>query len=488
MTQVQTQWEPWKLSEAGQEISSRSDDFVALAEGTVTQIRDAGVHWSGEAYYAAYDRIAGNRDIAKKVAAETNTVAEEMINGGSTLTGYRQTLLDKVTDATTAGFTVSENWTVTASANSDSNDDQALSDHQTTITTALNEMLAAQTGIIAAIEQATGGVKTQREQLGSGDPIEGATLSLISQPNSDPNQTLSGQQPDSTSAASATEQSGEDPKSSAVGTSVGQNQSTGTTPESTNAQSTLGSGKPIADTTSAKKDEENTDDKGNGGKGNEGDSKNQKTTPESTTKPLTTTSTGAASDPNSWKPSDVTALITAVGTITGKVPDLLTAVGTLEHNFAEVVKAGGDAGKSLIEASGAAAEKVITSVDHAVNHTSSSAPGTPAANNGITANPPANSPTTTQHDTNTDHNTSGDNKSTDKPSTANPPTRNVSDIAPSTDPTSTASPAATPDSTAPASTSLVGLPPVTRREETGKTRRPDVPATPTEVVAAQSED
>ncbi|MEV2218871.1 hypothetical protein AB0E01_03220 [Nocardia vinacea] len=414
---MQTQWEPWRLSEAGEEISSRSIDFVALAEGTVTQIREAGAHWSGDAYYAAYDRIASDRDLAKKVADETNAVARELITGGRTLTGYRQALLDRVTDATTAGFTVSENWTVTASVRSDSHDDQSLNDHQTAITTALNEMLAAQTGIATAIEQATGDVKTQSEQLGSGDPIEDATSSLTSQPNSEPNQTLSGQ-PDSTTSTSASEQPGGDPKTSVVGTSVSQNQSTGTSSESTNTQSTLDSGKPIANT-SAKKDGENADDKGNGGKGNEGENKNQKTTPDSTPKPEAPKSTGAASDPNSWKPSDVTALITAVGTIAGKVPDLLTAVGTLEHNFAEVVKASGDAGKILIEASGAAAgnlataaDKVITSVDHAVNHTSSSAQSTPAASNEMTANPPANTNTTTQHDTNTEHNTSANNKST----------------------------------------------------------------------------
>ncbi|MEV2218799.1 hypothetical protein AB0E01_02840 [Nocardia vinacea] len=468
LTQVQTQWEPWKLAEAGEEIKSRSDDFVVLVQATVTQIREASAHWSGDAYYTAYDRIAGDRDTAKTVTEETETIAQALIIGGNSLTGYRQALLDKVTEAIAAGLTVSQDWKVTASADGGSVDDQTLHDHQSAITTALNEMLDTQTDTATKIEQATGEVKARSEALGAGDPIDTDTSSLTSQPNSDPSETLLGDNPDVTTAAPVTDQPGTDPKLTAAGSPISQDQSTAANTDGSTSQRVDANGKPVANATAAQTDEKNTEDKGNGNAGAQPDNKDTKD--EETPQP--TTPSGSASDPNSWKPSDVTSLINAVGTITGNVPNLIDSVSKLDDNLADILKAGGEAGKNVIEAVGTAAEKVITNVDQAIDNAPAGQASTPSTNTPETTN----TPTTSTPEQNT---TAGSNTTTGAPTDAADTTTSNASTAPATTPASnTSSPAPNTAPISPGGSSLVGLPSFTRPSKNDTKPGPEVPAEP----------
>jgi hypothetical protein len=104
-----------------------------------TQIRDAGSHWNGEAYWAAYDRIVGDRDIATKVADETDELADATLNGGTSMTSYREVLLGKVAEATDVELAVADDWTVGLPAGSDHSYDDDIFTYQTAIKMAFNE-------------------------------------------------------------------------------------------------------------------------------------------------------------------------------------------------------------------------------------------------------------------------------------------------------------------------------------------------------------
>lgn len=63
-----------------------------------------------------------------------------------------------------------------------------------------------------------------------------------------------------------------------------------------------------------------------------------------TTPPMTTSAPGA------WTPADITAMMTAVGTITGNIPDMITAFSDLAGNLDEIIKATGEATAAVIDA------------------------------------------------------------------------------------------------------------------------------------------
>ncbi|MFI6997466.1 hypothetical protein [Nocardia sp. NPDC050175] len=461
LSQVQNQWQPWKLNEAGEEIKARNTDFGALIDQTVTQIREAGSHWSGDAYYAAYDRIAGDRDIANKMAQETTELANALINGGNTLTGYRQSLLDKVTEATAAGFQVSEDWQVTASGDSSGDD---LHTHQTAITTALNEMVGTQAGITTAIEQANTAVQTQSAQLGTGDPIDAVTGSPKSTLTA---QEISAEQP-ATVPASTDDKSKENPQTQPAGTP--KNIAADTSEQSKVTQDpskvTQDTAKVTQDPAKVTKDP---------AKDTQDPAKDTEDPAKVTPDPATTTvspGTGSASDPNSWTPQNVVDLITAVGSITGSVPTLLDSIGKLDDDLDDIVKAAGDAGKGLFDSAAdaadklaGAADKIVTSVDHAIDNTPADAPATnaPGATDPATAEkpqaPPADAP--------------AGQPPADAPTKPAPPADTNTQSSTEQRP---ASPAATytgnPTATTPAS-SLFGLPSPTRGRESDREHRPN---------------
>ncbi|MGW4717628.1 hypothetical protein [Nocardia sp. NPDC004260] len=434
---MRSEWQPWKLSEAGTEIRTRNGEFVSLIDETVTQIRAAGAHWSGDAYYAAYDRIAGDRDTANKVALDTETLAQTLIDSGTSLAGFRQTLLDKVDEAIAAGFTVSEDWQVTAGPGVSDEDGDAQFTYQTAITTAMNELLGTQTDVAAKIEQASGDVSTRAAQLGDGDPLDSdksvdgtdPALALFSNPSDTDQSEQKKDEPASTAPAGtpqaspiAAAQSADEDKSDQSGKQDGADRS---------AKQDQ-SGKQDNADQSGKQDDK-TDSSGKG--------KDESKTDQPTQTPA---STGAASDPNSWKPSDVTSLITSVSQITGNVPTLIESIGKLDDDLDDIIKAGGEAGKGLIEAAGTSAEKFANAIDtiagnHQTDGTHTDSPSSaepagtgtpkqdPAATDSTTGQPAATDPNAKTDDPNakstdskTDHPAGTENSKTDKPNSSQP--------------------------------------------------------------------
>ncbi|WP_280246571.1 hypothetical protein [Nocardia abscessus] len=501
LSQVRSEWQPWKLSEAGTEIRTRNGEFVTLVDETVSQIRAAGAHWSGDAYYAAYDRIAGDRDAANKVALDTEELAQTLIDSGTSLAGFRQALLDKVDQAVAAGFTVSEDWQVTPGPGGSDEDGESQYTHQTAITTALNELIGTQSDIAAKIEQAGGDVRARSEQLGDGDPLDSGQT-----PEGDPILAVYSQPSDTTDQPSDTtdqpaDQSEQNDQGSPATTPAGTPQASPIADQQPASQDGADqSGKQDGADQSGKQNGDKTDDSGDGADKNKTDQPAQ-----------SPASTGAASDPNSWKPSDVTSLITAVGGITGNVPTLIESVSKLDDDLDDIIKAGGEASKGLIDSAGSAAEKfanaadtLITSVDRAADGTSTDAPATgdptesktpksdPAGTDPTTGQPAATDPNAKATDPKADNSAAGnpantDNSKTDKPnspqsaeSKADQPASVRQASYTGTDfgnPSSSPAPASSSPSTAPASTGLLGAPGASREPDSEHTRR--VQATPT---------
>ncbi|WP_280493028.1 hypothetical protein [Nocardia asiatica] len=502
LSQVRSEWQPWRLSEAGSEIRTRNGEFVTLIDETVTQIRAAGAHWSGDAYYAAYDRIAGDRDAANKVALDTEELAQTLIDSGTSLAGFRQALLDKVDQAVAAGFTVSEDWQVTPGPGGSDADGESQYTHQTAITTALNELLGTQSDLATKIEQASGDVRARSEQLGDGDPLDSGQapegdpiLAVYSQPSGTPTD----EQP--------SDQSKQEDEAAAPTTPAGTPQASPIAAEQPGKQEgTDQSGNQEGADPSGKKDETDQSGKQNEKSGDGTD----------TPKSDQPASTGAASDPNSWKPSDVTTLISTIGQITGNVPTLIESVSKLDDNLADIIKAGGEAGKNLIDSAGTAAEKfanatdtVITSADRAADGTQAASPATGDPAKTETQAPtqattdPATDPNAKATDPKTDNSAADDSAKTDESKTD----KSKPDNSASTDnskadksdseskPSQPASvrtasytgidstgPGSTPapgsPSTAPASTGLLGAPAASRQSDTEHTRRVQAEPTP----------
>ncbi|MEU1962117.1 hypothetical protein [Nocardia sp. NPDC019304] len=504
---MRSEWQPWKLSEAGTEIRTRNSEFVALIDQTVTQIRAAGAHWSGDAYYAAYDRIAGDRDTANKVALDTEALAQTLIDSGTSLAGFRQALLDKVDEAVAAGFTVSEDWQVAAGPGASDEDGESQYTYQTAITTALNELLGTQTDLAAKIEQAGGDVRTRSDQLGDGDPLD----SDKSGDGDDPALAVYGKQSD----ASTTEQ---DP---AAGTPVNTSQKSDETTTAGTPQASPIAAQQSTDQTGA--EDSTKQDSGESGDGKDksetGEDKKTEDTGDGKDKGAgsedKSTSSGPASDPNSWKPSDVTSLITSVSQITGNVPTLIESIGKLDDDLDDIIKAGGEAGKGLIEAAGTTAEKFANAADtiagtHQSDGTPTESPssgdpagtGTPKQDSAATdPNAKTDDPNAKSTDSKTDNPAGTDNKTdnskTDKPHSSQQAETKQDQPAsvrqasyPDTgsgSPSAAPAPTSSSPSTAPASTGLLGgMSAANRQSDSEHTRR--VQATPTPLFETSPEE
>ncbi|MFD3706142.1 WXG100 family type VII secretion target [Nocardia sp. NPDC058658] len=93
------QWNPTLLADAGQRILTQNQEFISGIDRLRTDIRSAGSHWDGDAYWAAYNRIGEDHDAGTKLAQEVTALAEAMIAGAGTITSYRGVVMARVGDA-----------------------------------------------------------------------------------------------------------------------------------------------------------------------------------------------------------------------------------------------------------------------------------------------------------------------------------------------------------------------------------------------------
>ncbi|MFC4125908.1 hypothetical protein [Nocardia rhizosphaerae] len=380
----------------------------------MTYIRNAGSHWSGDAYLAAYDRVAGDRAAATRAATLVNELGQQLIDGGNTMTSHRTTVLSKVDDALSAGADVSDDWAVTAATGSSiSADDTAY--HQSQVTSALSALLTAQTALDASARTTVAEVSTAASVL---SPNEGTSTQQISALVGSP-----------IAAANTGDESG------ATG-----NPATTTPAKTTPAQTIAAQTATTAQPGAAPQPS---------GTPISGDTTGGTTTPATTapSTPSTPTGTGSdtnsAFDPDNWSPENVISLLDTISKFTGSLPDILDKLSTLASNTDEIITAIGTAGAAMIEASNSAQVTGTTAPD-----TSQSSAGNPSE--ATTAEKP-----TTPTDPGAGD-TKGSNGSGNQAGT---PTSPASEKAPSTTPTAAQAAAGPSQTTA---SSFVTLPSASR--------------------------
>ncbi|MFD3705792.1 M91 family zinc metallopeptidase [Nocardia sp. NPDC058658] len=165
------QWNPTLLADAGQRILAQNQEFTSGIDRLRADIQTAGSHWDGDAYWAAYNRIGEDHDAGTKLAQEVTALAEATIAGASTITSYRGVVLARVGDAEGAGFTVGDDWTVTASDTGEESDRSA---HQSLIAQARNELMAAVAQVNRSISEARDAVRDRGSALGDDPAALGA--------------------------------------------------------------------------------------------------------------------------------------------------------------------------------------------------------------------------------------------------------------------------------------------------------------------------
>ncbi|MGW0246733.1 hypothetical protein ACWDYH_08845 [Nocardia goodfellowii] len=378
LTQVRA-WEPWKLTEVGDAISARSDEFVASLQRMINQIRDAGSHWQGNAYYAAYDRIAGDRDLGKRIAGESVGLAETLIDAGNTTTNYRRALLNKVTDATQAGYAVSENWVVSAKESTSAN---GLRTHQAAVTAALTELLTAQTSSAAKIQAAqraltalidrlkptdTPATPVPKPQQSTQPASDGRTATAASSHSPPTTSTPTSMQPavatptTTTPAAVSPVATAPAAVTPAVATST-----TGTPTAKTGAPTT---GIPTTATPTPGPPTTGTP--------------TAKTGTPTTGAPTTgTPTTGTPTAKTGAPTTGIADIINSVSKITGSLPDLIKAIASLDDDIDDILKAGGESISKVTDS----VTKLVTAVDQAIDPGTS--PQSPASNDNKSSNTP----------------------------------------------------------------------------------------------------
>ncbi|MFG1794451.1 hypothetical protein [Nocardia sp. NPDC049149] len=300
------------------------------------------------------------------------------MTAGSDLTSYRQVVLDKVSAATEAGFTVSDDWKVTAAEGSSGGDEDAFT-HQTAITTALNQLLDIQTQSETAIQTAASEVQTQGERIGTGDPIDGT---------SDDSQSLLQGQPKSTAATEEKPTETTQQNTVPAATQVSETQQTGEQSKQTGEQ-TKQTGEQTQQTgEQSKQTGEQTKQTGEQtkqtGEQTKQTGEQTKQTGEQTQPAEETTTNTDKGTAGVWRPGDISDLVSAASKITGTVPNLITSLTGLDDDLDDIIKAGGEAVKTGADG--------ITSVVSAVDKAVDSVPGATPVDQAATGDPSAAKP------------------------------------------------------------------------------------------------
>ncbi|MFD3744035.1 hypothetical protein [Nocardia sp. NPDC058633] len=342
MSQVRDEWKPWEVVDLGQRLRERNTEFVEAADSAVQSIRSAGSEWSGDSYLAAYDRIAGDRDLGVRAAGAVDGLAQQLIDGGGSLTSYRQVLLRRVDDAVEAGANISEDWSVTGT-------DLAAGDlefHRSGISTGLADLLTSRSTVSEGASTLVSEIQTQAATLtvGGGDASSGSSALLNGQAI-DPDTVAAGSlgaisssalqgTPTNTQNLATAQQPGQTavaPTVSGTLISADAGKSVKATDDGASkpADTGGGSGKPADTGAGSGKGTDTGASKGAGGNSTSGGS------------------SSSAFDPSTWTTSDLVSVLGAVKGFTGDLPSLVTSLSGLDDDLDDIIKASADAAVKL---------------------------------------------------------------------------------------------------------------------------------------------
>ncbi|WP_446225190.1 hypothetical protein ACTWPB_08830 [Nocardia sp. IBHARD005] len=286
-------------------------------------IRSAGSGWSGDSYLAAYDRIAGDRDLGVRAAGAVDGLAQQLIDGGGSLTSYRQVLLRRVDDAVGAGAIVSEDWSVTGAELSA----EELEFHRSGISTGLAELLTARSATSAGASTIVSEIQMQAATLSVTDA--GSDSSALMNGQSVNSDTLAAGSPGATTPSAG---QGTPANLQTLATTQQSGNTAGTPVLSGTPISADGSGNSAKPTDTGGGSSKPTDTGGGSGTGGKSSSGG---------------STSSAFDPSKWTTSDLVSVLGAVKGFTGDLPSLINSLSGLDNDLDDIIKASADAAVKL---------------------------------------------------------------------------------------------------------------------------------------------
>lgn len=153
------------------QVASARNALIVCADTTMTHMRDIQGSWSGTAYLAAYDRVAGDHQQVQKLALEVDELVVVLNSQVDAVISHRATLLSKVADAQGLGMTVDDVWKV---MDYDNVEADVRSDHQQLINNALFPFEDAVTKAVQAITEQATEIRSAGDLLGSSLDVSAA--------------------------------------------------------------------------------------------------------------------------------------------------------------------------------------------------------------------------------------------------------------------------------------------------------------------------
>ncbi|TQF65793.1 hypothetical protein FK531_20415 [Rhodococcus spelaei] len=130
-------------------------------------IQDAGNHWHGSAYDAAYDRIGTDCDTGTKTSHEVLALSQVLDEGCRALASHLSTLNSRTADAENDHCSVADDWAVTGDA-------ARVDQHSSAIGSALTELIAEANATARRIRDAATAIRACGNQLPEGLDPSGA--------------------------------------------------------------------------------------------------------------------------------------------------------------------------------------------------------------------------------------------------------------------------------------------------------------------------
>lgn len=166
----------WNLGEltswTGKLVESRAT-LMSEFDATKRHFENLGQSWQGLAYNAAYDRVGQDHTQGQKLAYEIDALIDVLNSGISSVSGFRDTLLVKLNDATAVPLEVDASWKV---LEKDGVDAEVVRTHQDAITAAYNPFRDA----VEALAKAIG---DQALEIRSGGDLLGSSLDVADADN-----------------------------------------------------------------------------------------------------------------------------------------------------------------------------------------------------------------------------------------------------------------------------------------------------------------
>lgn len=168
---TRSQVEKWNIGALGNwasTVAAKNSDCLTHLDKAKTHFSNVHADWSGAAYNAAYDRVLQDHDQGRKLTVEVGDLATVLAGAVSTLTSYRDALLNRVADAEQATLTVADDWRVSGES------EETVNAHQGLINSAYFELDNAVSDTARKISEQADIVRSAGDLLGSGLDVSAA--------------------------------------------------------------------------------------------------------------------------------------------------------------------------------------------------------------------------------------------------------------------------------------------------------------------------